>query len=368
MIDEKQGSFFSEMAEHQISAQEFFSTVLLDSLERNFKLSNAVIVYYDTKGKFLSSVTKKGIMMDGENHPYRKFVPENVIRHIVYEEACRDHLTYFNLTPRLYRSTDIINREGYEQSSLVRFLEKHFEAHYSVTLAFGINAYIEVVFFKSQAEGDFTGEEMEELSEIYSYIANAYKNFKKYEQAKIISNIQSEVIASGEKAYLITDDFMHVMSYNRLAEDYLKDILGRLVEGQISSTTPCSWLPFLLGNEGADFSEERVQTRVIKDYVFKVYTYDRCYSNGIVDRYHWITISHKNEQPAEPVREKKTEEPLPLTQTERRVAELMCKGLTYKAIADEMVISYHTVKKHVQNIYAKCGVQSRFQLYKWMGY
>ena len=29
----------------------------------------------------------------------------------------------------------------------------------------------------------------------------------------------------------------------------------------------------------------------------------------------------------------------------------MCQGLTYKAIADELVVSYHTVKKHVQNIY-----------------
>ena len=57
---------------------------------------------------------------------------------------------------------------------------------------------------------------------------------------------------------------------------------------------------------------------------------------------------------------------LPLTQAEQRVAELMYNGLTYKAIADELVISYHTVKKHVQNIYTKCGVKGRFQLYKWL--
>lgn len=56
----------------------------------------------------------------------------------------------------------------------------------------------------------------------------------------------------------------------------------------------------------------------------------------------------------------------PLTQAEQRVAELMYNGLTYKAIADELVVSYHTVKKHVENIYAKCGVKSRYQLYKWL--
>lgn len=52
--------------------------------------------------------------------------------------------------------------------------------------------------------------------------------------------------------------------------------------------------------------------------------------------------------------------------TEQRVAELMYNGLTYKAIADKLVVSYHTVKKHVQNIYTKCGVNSRFELYKWL--
>lgn len=30
------------------------------------------------------------------------------------------------------------------------------------------------------------------------------------------------------------------------------------------------------------------------------------------------------------------------------------------------MVSYHTVKKHVQNIYAKCGVNSRFELYRWL--
>ena len=89
---------------------------------------------------------------------------------------------------------------------------------YSVTLAFGINAYIQAAFFKSREDGDFTEQEIEELKEIYVYVANSYKNFKKYEQAKIIANIQSEIIASGEKAFLVTDDFTHVMSYNKTAQ------------------------------------------------------------------------------------------------------------------------------------------------------
>lgn len=37
--------------------------------------------------------------------------------------------------------------------------------------------------------------------------------------------IQNKIITSGEKAYLVTDDFMHVMSYNSIALEYLE--IGR---------------------------------------------------------------------------------------------------------------------------------------------
>lgn len=356
--------FFSEMSEHQVSAREFFCTLLLDSLDRNFGLHDTFITYFDTQGEFLSWITREGIQVAGSGHPYSQFIAGDVVRHMVYEDALNDHLTYFNVTPRLYKSTDVINAVDYEYSSYVRFLKENFYAYYSVTMAFGINAYIQITVLKSQADGDFTEEEMSELNEIYVYVANAYKNFKKYEQAKIVANIQSEIIASGEKAYLITDDFMHIMSFNQAAQDYVDELLGPMSTTEISSTKPCSWLPFLLGGEEEHVSPERVQTRVIKGYIFKIYTYDQNYSNGIVDRYHWITISRKEE-------EKKAEKPEPLsdnplTPTERKVAGYLRQGLTYKAIADEMVISYHTVKKHVQNIYLKCGVNSRFELYQWM--
>lgn len=357
-----QMNFFSELSEHQITAREFFSNVLLDSLERNFGLKNALISYFDPHGNFLSWIDHRGILLDCEKHPYRKFAANDVIRHVVYQDAVRDHLTYFNVTPRLYQSTDIINPVDYAHSAYVRFLEENFHAHYSVTMAFGINAYIQVSFFKSLENGDFTEKEIEALNEIYVYVANSYKNFKKYEQAKIVSNIQSEIIISGEKAYFVTDDFMHIMSYNKTAQNYLSDILGPAIAEQISTTSVCSWLPFLLGSDADDITADRVQTRVIKNYIFTIYTYDQSYSNGIVDRYHWITISRKEDGKLPDSSGSK----LPLTQAEQRVAELMYSGLTYKAIADELVVSYHTVKKHVQNIYTKCGVKSRFQLYKWL--
>lgn len=355
-------NFFTEMSEHQISAREFFSCVLLDVIDRNFGLQNALISYFDTHGKFLSWTSKNGVMMDAKEHPYREFMDMDILRHIIYQEAVRDKLTYFNVIPRLYQSTEIISAEEYDHSPYIQFIQKQFGKKYAVSMAFGINAYIQVTFFKGASEGDFTSEELKSLRKIYVYVANSYKNFKKHEQAKIVSNIQSEIIASGEKAYLVTDDFMHILSYNEQSRSYLKDVLGQSIEEEITSTSPCTWLPFLLGSMGDEQREDRVQTRVVREYIFKIYTYDQRYSNGIVDRYHWITISKIEEN--QPQREGVSS--LPLTASEQRVAELMYRGLTYKAISDSLVVSYHTVKKHVQNIYLKCDIQSRYQLYKLM--
>ncbi len=352
-----QMNFFSEMSEHQISAREFFSDDLLDSLKRNFGFQDVLISYFDIDGQFLSWIYNGKKQLANVNHPYVKFMEKDSVRKIIYLEALRDHLTYFNVLPRVYKSSDYIEASGYDQNAYVQFIEKHFQAHYSVKLAFGINAYIQMAFFKSKEAGDFSAEEIETIHQIYVFVANSYKNFKKHEQRLIVSNIQSEIIELGEKAYIVTDDFMNLMSCNKVAQTYLEEILGQKIAQMNGDMIPCNWLPFLLGDQEVEVVNG-VKQKVIKDYVFSIHTHDQCYSNGIIDRYHWITITPKSEQK----QVENVEAHTLLTATELKVAQLMHKGLTYKAIAQELVVSYHTIKKHVQNIYLKCNVNSRYEL------
>lgn len=356
---EKEGqiNFIAEMSEHQIVANEFFGMTLLKSLRKNFDLGNLLINYFDTSGKFLSWVDCYGTFTENADSSKDLFDEDDIIRNKIYEDALQDRLTYFDVKPRMYKSSDVIEAKEYDNSTYVNIMKKVFDAQYSVTMPFGVNAYIQLTCFKSKASQDFSQEEMDVLKNIYVYVANAYKNFKMHERAKIIAQIQAEVISQGERAYLICDQFMHVISHSIAAKDILKDIWGPSVSHEINSSTPCTWLPFLLACD--ESNNELIYTRIIKDYQFVIHTFDKAYSNGIVDRYHWITINKH-------VDSKDTCEfdaMQPLTFQERRVAELMHEGLTYKQIAQELVISYHTVKKHVQNIYTKCDIKSRHQLY-----
>jgi DNA-binding NarL/FixJ family response regulator len=51
-----------------------------------------------------------------------------------------------------------------------------------------------------------------------------------------------------------------------------------------------------------------------------------------------------------------------LTRREREVAGLVALGLTNRLIAQELVVSEHTVRQHVKNVLKKLGIHSRQQV------
>ena len=57
--------------------------------------------------------------------------------------------------------------------------------------------------------------------------------------------------------------------------------------------------------------------------------------------------------------------PTPLTPREYEIVRLIARGLSNREIADEMVISPATAARHVANILAKLGFNSRTQIASW---
>ena len=50
-----------------------------------------------------------------------------------------------------------------------------------------------------------------------------------------------------------------------------------------------------------------------------------------------------------------------LTAREREVLDLLGKAMTNQGIADDLVVSVHTVRNHVQNILTKLGAHSKLE-------
>jgi DNA-binding NarL/FixJ family response regulator len=68
--------------------------------------------------------------------------------------------------------------------------------------------------------------------------------------------------------------------------------------------------------------------------------------------------------PADPARKQAA---LALTSRETEVAHLVGKGLSNPEIAAELFISRKAVEYHLGNIYAKCGLNGRQQLRRFVG-
>jgi DNA-binding NarL/FixJ family response regulator len=58
--------------------------------------------------------------------------------------------------------------------------------------------------------------------------------------------------------------------------------------------------------------------------------------------------------------------PVVLTRREREVAELVGRGLTNRQIASELVLSEHTVHRHVASILKKLDLHSRAQVVSYL--
>lgn len=56
---------------------------------------------------------------------------------------------------------------------------------------------------------------------------------------------------------------------------------------------------------------------------------------------------------------KKDTPPSPLSERETEILQHLCDGLNYRAIAEKLFLSAHTVKSHIKNIYRKLHVNSR---------
>ena len=57
-----------------------------------------------------------------------------------------------------------------------------------------------------------------------------------------------------------------------------------------------------------------------------------------------------------------------LTKREMEILELLLNGDTYQGISDKLIISVNTVKKHCSNIYQKCGVKNRNQIFAMLNF
>ncbi|HTZ15930.1 MAG TPA: LuxR C-terminal-related transcriptional regulator [Mycobacterium sp.] len=80
-------------------------------------------------------------------------------------------------------------------------------------------------------------------------------------------------------------------------------------------------------------------------------------------RAHWLASQHEIRTPAV----HSVAQPLPITDREREIANLVVAGLSNRQIAERLSVSVRTVEGHVYHIFAKLGIERREQLNQLVG-
>ena len=350
-----QNGFICEMMETMASATEIFNQVLLSNLDKFFGIHQAFITVFDFDGNFLS-LTDPNRLYFGTEHPYAAIAGKDICARQINEECKKNKLWHDNITPYIYRSTDLLSTNDAETSEYIKFLHNVMHAKYMLIMPFDIDGCIHLCVYRGENEADFSDQELDNFEAIYQYIARTFRSFKRLEKPKIISNIKDEIIVSREDAYLVTDINHKPLSANRRAMEYLSVMTGKQISAENLHELN-SLLSFLL--QGVT-DIDMVKTTIINGYTFQIHPFPMSYVHGMVELYHWITIGKEDT----PQQTHGILTVTPLTKREQKVAELLCEGLSYQAIGEKLFISFHTVKNHVQNIFAKYGVNGRYQFYQ----
>ena len=104
-----QSGFLCEMMETMVSATEIFNQVLLRNLDRYFGLKQTFITVFDFDGNFLS-LTEPNRLYIGEEHPYAAIAGRDICAKTINAECKKNKLWHDNITPYIYRSTDLLSR------------------------------------------------------------------------------------------------------------------------------------------------------------------------------------------------------------------------------------------------------------------
>lgn len=227
-----------------------------------------------------------------------------------------------------------------------------------------------ISLFRSQAEGDFTEEELQMFREVEPLITQRYRQIRLSKEAMSLRYRFDDYFSEVTMGAALLDHKGKILKANRTFNEYAQYIYenGHIAESFVTQDTVdissrYVWGQKLLNYFGAKVisKPERVRIECLL-YQFKLYAQAIYSQNSVnmndVECQHLIFLVRQDK-----VRSEEMLDALKLlTPREMMVLSYLASGLNNTEIAEKMVISPFTVKTHLQNIYQKCQVSGRSEL------
>lgn len=287
----------------------------------------------------------------------------------------------FNLIPggarrkRVVRAEDLVSYPSFLSSEYYNDFLRPQQIYYKAVVYLKSRERLlgMIALLRPQGSQSFSREDVTLLRAVSPYIAHALEDLEFRKSIYVRENIFRAVEAHLSGALMVLDDDWNLLYANQKAEEYCRKLTGSSLQKEHNPAVPHLLLEdcFALREDSRMApSDWRVfpKYRVLEDIHSKPFSVHSRVLPKTINPDGRALFAVSIEQLAEdqtklpPGDDEKLKSVYRLSEREVEVVCRVCEGLRNSEIAERLFISEITVKKHIQNIFDKMGVQSRSAL------
>ena len=229
--------------------------------------------------------------------------------------------------------------------------------------------YGRIVLMRSEKSGRYSEKEIRLAKAVSPYLAHALAHSALKRTVKLKGNILNYIEKQSSIGMILLDERLHVIYSNQKAEDYLSLFNGSATVGLNKNEVLSELLADCRGIKASLKSRPAhllsiPRKRTVKGvgrtrFMVRSKAFEQEPGQGS-DILFMVCIEELH--PSSEVNPRHLSDSYHLSKREIEVAELLFSGLKNSEIAEKLFVSEITVKKHLQNIYTKVGVNNRTSL------
>lgn len=252
---------------------------------------------------------------------------------------------------------DFMSYSDYEKNvNFIELLRKH-GYYYSCVVFFKNKKQLlgQITLLRTKEEGDFSTQDLAVLEQVAPFIRNRLLDYKALRNEAMHRDLFFELVSGNKEPVMLLDANYRLISRNEAA----KEICGEMtLSFEVSDFQIQNIVDTLLMHRMDYNNYFKVDGKNHKEYFVSVKQY-RLAKENAMDKVYLVYLNRDGfvmDRKAAPTI---TPTGVKLSNRQMEIIQLIAEGKSNGEIAQELLISEHTVKKHVENIRTELGVSNR---------
>ena len=268
------------------------------------------------------------------------------------------HKQLLNPEKSVFTISDLISFSQYERTSNYKDIVQPSGNYYSMVTFLRSSGELigQIGLVRPKKAGDFTDNEVGLFEKVSRFVSNRMSEFISRQETKIYRRLFHAMMEREANGMLLMDSQWRVVDQNSKFET----ICSRIYDDMLNPQTAARMVIRKLSSVNEWNRRELFEFARNKGFEINV---DRQDIGGADDEDYIYLVSIKSaETIQESAKSNTNAEFETLTDRQQEIIRLMAKGYSNKEIAEELVISASTVKKHLENIRLQLGVSSKIAI------